>query len=323
MANLYGGGYQDDLERGPRRRALLDDMPDSPNAPVYAGGSPSFNERTTASPGGLAPSPTPEPDVSKGPGIVAGNIAGANNWQDWVRQAYQQTRGRDPSPDELAPWAGYWNDWGSKDPEYFKDRLFNPAKYGGGADGRSGFSMNFSLPDQNDPVVQRQRQALLDIMNKADQPIDVQNDATLGPAATNYKVARRQGANEDRAALAERAAFTGLNSGGQGSGAFDSGVQSINADASRDIAGNQSQLALNELGSRRQQLSQALSLADAIGARNESSQLQLKLAEIDSQMRKYGYDQQQGQFEDTLGFNWAQYLQNLNRDALLAGLGNG
>jgi hypothetical protein len=46
MANLYGGGYQDDLVRGPRRKALLDDMPDRPDGPSPTGG------------GGLPASPT-------------------------------------------------------------------------------------------------------------------------------------------------------------------------------------------------------------------------------------------------------------------------
>jgi hypothetical protein len=322
MANLYGGGYQDDLVRGPRRKALLDDMPDRPDGPSPTGGGGLPASPTPAAPGAaLAPSPTP--DLSKGPGIVAGNIAGANDWQGWVNQAYQQTRGRVPSADEMAPWEGYWNDWGSKDPAYFKDRLFNPQNYGGGADGRSGLNQNFQAQDINDPVVNAQREAILQLLQHGNEPIDVASDPILSAQQGQYTQARRTGALQDRGAMAERAAAEGLNSGGQGSGAFDSGVQSINENASRDIAGHQSELAMNELGARRQQFAQALQLADAIGARKESAQLQLQLSQIDAQLRKYGFDQQQGQFEDNLGFSWAQYLQNQNRDALLAGLGNG
>jgi hypothetical protein len=247
MANLYGGGYQDDLVRGPRRKALLDDMPDSPDGPSPTGGGGLPASPTPAAPGAaLAPSPTP--DLSKGPGIVAGNIAGANDWQGWVNQAYQQTRGRAPSADELAPWEGYWNDWGSKDPAYFKDRLFNPQNYGGGADGRSGLNQNFQAQDINDPVVNAQREALLQLLQHGNEPIDVASDPILSAQQGQYTQARRTGALQDRGAMAERAAAEGLNSGGQGSGAFDSGVQSINENASRDIAGHQSQLAMNELG---------------------------------------------------------------------------
>jgi hypothetical protein len=328
MANLYGGGYQDDLVRGPRRKALLDDMPDRPDGPSPTGGGGLPASPTPTQPATLPPSPTltpakPPTTPWQNPGTnsgVPGTVGGS--WQEWVRQAYQQTRQRDPTPEELAPWEGYWNDWGSKDPEYFKDRLFNPQKYGGGADGRSGLNLNFQTPNINDPVVNAQREAILQLLQHGNEPIDVASDPILSAQQGQYTQARRTGALQDRGAMAERAAAEGLNSGGQGSGAFDSGVQSINEGASRDIAGHQSELAMNELGARRQQFAQALQLADAIGARKESAQLQMKLAEIDAQLRKYGLDQQQDQFQDSMGFSWAKYLQDQNRDALLAGLGN-
>jgi hypothetical protein len=91
--------------------------------------------------------------------------AGGGTWQDWVRQAYQQTRGRDPTPDEMAPWEGYWNEWGSKDPEYFKKRLFNPQDYGGGSDGRSGGTFT-------DPATAEWEQALRAMVGKLNQPYE-------------------------------------------------------------------------------------------------------------------------------------------------------
>jgi hypothetical protein len=97
--------------------------------------------------------------------------AGGGTWQDWVRQAYQQTRQRDPNPQELADWERYWNDWGAKDPEYFKKRLFNPQDYGGGADGRSGVGQAGSGVF-DDPATKEWEQALRSIVGRLNQPYD-------------------------------------------------------------------------------------------------------------------------------------------------------
>lgn len=92
--------------------------------------------------------------------------ATGGTWQDWVNEAYQRTRGRAPSADELATWQGYWDAWGSKDPVYFRDRLDHPEKYGGGSDGRSGGGV-FS-----DPATAEWEQALRAIVAKLNQPYD-------------------------------------------------------------------------------------------------------------------------------------------------------
>jgi hypothetical protein len=65
----------------------------------------------------------------------------------------------------MAPWEGYWNEWGSKDPEYFKKRLFNPQDYGGGSDGRSGGTFT-------DPATAEWEQALRAMVGKLNQPYE-------------------------------------------------------------------------------------------------------------------------------------------------------
>lgn len=334
MANLYDSSYQQEL--GPRRRALLEEY-DSPNRAPSAGQT-GLAPSPGASPAPTEdwqrpPSPAPSPVAATDPRSRFTSIYGQygldpnNPGHGLANVDYFLTRLGQTDPNDVDYWAG-----GGANPQGRLEQEIRKSLYGevgnlidtGGGRGGLDLGSLFAQMQQaqaNDPTVQAQRAALLRILNQGDQPIDVQNDATLGPAAAAYKTARRQGANEDRAALAERAAFTGLNSGGQGSGAFESGVQGINEQASQDIAGNQASLALNELSARRQQFAQALQLADAIGARSESAQLQTRLAQIDAEMRKYGYDQQQGQFEDTQAFNWAKLIQDANRDALLQGLG--
>ena len=67
-------------------------------------------------------------------------------------------------------------------------------------------------------------------------------------------------------------------------------------------------------------LVQALQIANALGARTEANALQMQLAQMDAELRRLALTQNQGQFEDTLGYNYNQLLQMMNRDALLYGL---
>lgn len=172
------------------------------------------------------------------------------------------------------------------------------------------------------------REALLKMMAQGQEPVDVATDKTLGPAASTYRNAARREQKQGREALAERAAFMGLNSGGQGSGAFESALQGQEQDTQNAIAGYEANLAMSELQNRRTLLTQALQIANALGARTEASDLQRELAGLDAQLRKQslGFNyaqlgQQQGQYEDSMGYNYANLMQQMNRDALLAGLG--
>ena len=104
-------------------------------------------------------------------------------------------------------------------------------------------------------------------------------------------------------------------------------MQGLNEEASSDIADYEGRLAQTETQSRRELLVQALQLAQAMGATNESNQLQRELAALDAQIRREGLGlnyaqlgQQQGQFEDTMGLNYNQLLAQMNREALLAGM---
>lgn len=173
--------------------------------------------------------------------------------------------------------------------------------------------------DRNYGVSDAMRQALLKLMTDSQAPVDP-NDPIIANRTAAYRTARERGAGREREAAAERAAFTGLNSGGQGSGSFDTAIQGINENASQDVAGFGANLQGEELQARRQQLVQALSLANSMGARTEAAQLQMALSELDAQLRREGLGQQQGQFEDTMGLNYNQLLAQLNRDSYLSAM---
>jgi hypothetical protein len=254
------------------------------------------------SPTGVTAPPVPEPDISKGPGIVAGNLDKSGNWQDWVRQAYQRTRGRDPNEQELADWAGYWNDWGAKDPAYFRDRLDHPEKYGGGADGRSGGGGNGF--DPNSPFLSTFRDALMKEMGRLQAPITA-DDPRLSGAIGAHHVTTSRALDDTQRALAEQA----YGAQARGGGGIDQAALAMQAQQARERVGGQeadyNATLVNDTENRRQALLQQL-----LGMGNQ----------LGYQYSALG--QNQGQFEDQLGAQWAQWLANYNRDSLLAGLGN-
>ena len=116
--------------------------------------------------------------------------------------------------------------------------------------------------------------------------------------------------------MAERMAQQGL---GQ-SGAFDTTVQGILEGTGENIASHDAALVGNEVQQRRQEVLQALQIANAIGARTEAATLQTQLAQLDAKLKETQLAQQGQQFGDTMGFNYAQLIAQMNRDAYLNAL---
>lgn len=167
----------------------------------------------------------------------------------------------------------------------------------------------------NDPELTAAVRAQLLRLMGPQGPIDVNAD----PRAAAYRRARQRGAGDERARLAERAAFTGLNLGGQGSGAFETGVQGIQEGASEDIAGYEADLAGEEVQARRQQLMQGLELAVALGARTEANALQRELANLDNTYRYAALGEQGRQWNDAYGLDRIRLQKQADRDAVLFG----
>ncbi len=287
-------------------------------------------------------------------------------WDATKVSDYFKSRGVEPFPTSVDYWVQKWNEWGSKDPAYFEKRLAeadeftgvganydwqkagktDPGTGGTPATGATGNTYNYT--NTTDPsiaafyaaqtaAIQRQqeedaqikatmRDSLLRLMQQGQEPVDIQNDKVMGGAASAYRNAARREQTQGRDALAERAAFLGLNLGGQGSGSFEGQLQGQEEGVRQDVAGYEANLAVTELQNRRNMLMQGLQIANALGARTEASSLQRELAVLDTKIKQqqlgYQYDtlgQQQGQFEDSLGLNYNQLLAQMNRDAMLYG----
>lgn len=166
------------------------------------------------------------------------------------------------------------------------------------------------------------RDALLKAMQGANTPYDA-NAPQNASQQNAYNVQRDRAAQQERAAMAERSAFNGLNSGGAGSGGFETGLQGIYENAGQDKAGQAAQLAQQDYQAKRQDLAHALDLANSVGARQEAAALQMQLSQLDNQYRYAALGQQQGQFEDQMAYNWTDWQTNQNRQNLLTGMGGG
>lgn len=144
------------------------------------------------------------------------------------------------------------------------------------------------------------------------------NDPSLSAARAAHNAASDRALRQSRAALAERMAGQGLNSGGAGSGAFDTALQSQIEAAGIDNAQFDSQLVLDEMQSRRQDVVNALQFAQG----EERMALQQYLAEMDRDLQARGLDLSNQHFYDNLGYQIGQNDRQYDLDymRLLAGM---
>lgn len=146
-------------------------------------------------------------------------------------------------------------------------------------------------------------------------------DPDLAPQAEAFRGASRRGVADTRAALAERAAFTGLNLGGQGSGAFDTDVQSLGENAGFQEAGYNANLVGQKLEQRRGTLLQGLQLAQAMGATEEAQSIETQLASLDAELRQTGLETQSNLGRGQLGLGVLSQMLQQQRAGGELGLG--
>lgn len=214
-------------------------------------------------------------------GATTSTPAGGGTWQDWVKQAYQQTRGRDPNPAELADWERYWNDWGSKDPAYFKDRLFNPQNYGGGADGRSGSGSAPGTSPDTAAYLAQLRAFLMARLAAAGTPVDPNAPEIAAPVQAARLEAARSG-QQERSALAERLYATG----GLNTNELNQGIQASAERTAVGLGTLRGQLISQEYTQKKQEMQSYLQMALAAGDAQSAREIQLYLAQLDDDFRK-------------------------------------
>jgi hypothetical protein len=144
------------------------------------------------------------------------------------------------------------------------------------------------------------------------------NDPAFQAQFLPVRHAIERNAQRMREAAAERAAAEGTSFGGRGLGGE---IGSIG-----ELTGAQTASALGgflgqEIQAKRQQLMQALQLANAIGARDQAVALQERLSALDNAFRYAQLQQQGSQWNDQYGLSRLALLYQMNRDPLSLLLG--
>jgi hypothetical protein len=137
------------------------------------------------------------------------------------------------------------------------------------------------------PIQSQYQTSLLDLINKSQAPVSLE-DPNLAAQSEQYRASRQRGTERQRSALAERAAQTGT----LGAGGFDTAVGNLYGDESRDIAGKDTDIIAKEMDARRQQLTQALQLAQATGNAEAARLLQTQLGLLDASIQQTAIEQQ-------------------------------
>jgi hypothetical protein len=155
------------------------------------------------------------------------------------------------------------------------------------------------------------RQAVLDELAQAEKPVDM-NDPALAAQSKTFADTRTRQAQLQRSKMAERSAQSGLLNGGESSGAFDIGLNSIYSSAGQDISQNQSDIMTHEVDAKRQQLKDAITQANSIGAREDANKLQKQLAQLDMDYKNRALTQQNTQFGASQAQQGSQFGTNID-----------
>lgn len=156
------------------------------------------------------------------------------------------------------------------------------------------------------------RQMLLQKLGEYGKPVSEDDPAIAGELASQSRGIERD-RQQRRAAMAERMAASGLNSGGAGSGAMDAEIASGFEDASTRKSDVRTQLFTRELTQRRGQLANMMQLAVQTGDSEAARALQLQIAQMDNEIRRYGIAEGGRQFDSGLRENRRQYDDDFGR----------
>ena len=182
------------------------------------------------------------------------------------------------------------------------------------------------LPSVKTPAITDEvTRVLMDRLKQLQNPGDVASDPLYQQAVRQNQIQQLRNQDRQRKSLAERTAATG---GTTRSGGFNVGVAGIQERAGENAAQYRSGLAMDRLQQREAQLVQAIQIARAVGQDDMANQLELQrmaiqkeLGDRDLALRGELGRGQLGLGYDQLGFNYANLMQNANRDAVLAALG--
>lgn len=292
-----------------------------------------------------APAPT-QTDAGAGGQTSGGNDALLKQIAQWAAMP-----GADPSlANDPNYWVGAINSRGglnAGNTQYWQNASVGPSAFFNNPNRESGAAATPTPATAPAPVPAAQasvapnsgtsayneqmRQILLSQIQGLKAPTTAE-DPEVAPAigAFNTQSQRDQATNRD--ALAERYYAQGDNGSALNSGGFNTSVQQGLEKSAGDRANFTGSTILAVAQQKRSQLQQMLTTATNAGLTDAAQQIQAKIAELDANLRQQGISnqasqftqsqgQQNSQFGDSLGLNYAQLIAQENRDALLAGLG--
>ena len=235
----------------------------------------------------------------------------ANNPWEWQWMAYNQAH---PGPNGETGGAGAQAGAGATT----APGAAQGAGVGDGTStGASGVTTGASTPEAGSTLDAATRARLLQLMTMDPYATSI-DDPSLRPSATAFERARERQLTKQREANAEKMAAQGLGS----SGALDTANSSAWESAGQDIAQNQSDLVLNQIKQKREDVNNALALGKDVLTADQDAQLRLQLANIDAALRQRALDlqaqsigNQNQQFNDSLGFDIGKWESQLNSSA--------
>jgi hypothetical protein len=142
-----------------------------------------------------------------------------------------------------------------------------------------------TVPTVDDPIDAAFRQELLELLGRDPDNVSL-TDADIAPQQRASQAAIERAALKNRAGLMERASAEGM--------ADSEGVRAqgraIESQAGRDIASSDAALLTQSMTARREQLNQALQIANARGMQQQANDLQRQIANLDAQLQTRGQD---------------------------------
>jgi len=178
-----------------------------------------------------------------------------------------------------------------------------------------------ATPAAADPMDEAFRARLMEMLSQDPNAASV-TDADIAPQARAFQGAAERSALKNRAGLMEQASAQGI---ADSEGIRAAGRQ-IETQAGQAIGANDAALVGQKLQGRREQLNQALQIANARGMQREANDLQRQLANLDAELKTRGLDVTREGFQvqrdlASLDTNTKQYLADLDGQLRQQGYG--
>lgn len=174
---------------------------------------------------------------------------------------------------------------------------------GGSGGGSSALAHSFGGGDMGSAIAR--------LLGRGEAGTDA-SDPNIAAATSAFRAQGDASRRRAQVGLAERAAQSGLNTGGSGGGFLDSAIQSQHEQEGRDVGEFSANAVLQEIQSKRQDVVNALNFAQG----EERMALQQQLAMLDHELQSRSLDQNNQHFYDDLSYNMGRDASGLDAQML-------